>query len=202
MADIKHITLPNGDTHDLKDASIRDEVQFKIYDSVTDLGLTSGSATILGAFDAMENGSILITPASEFSSTEVPHTNGVVQIVKRQNGYSYTTYYALTTSVGDHRKFISGGKPSGDWKRLTPKLSSYTIGTSSMPSIAAGSTEGVTSSVDWPGSDAFIYVTYPGSTGLVVVNTFESSGKIRFSLRNITSNTVTPSTLYFKVIAF
>ncbi|MBR3272586.1 MAG: hypothetical protein IKF98_01590 [Clostridia bacterium] len=65
-------------------ALTEDDVNYKIYDSVTDLGLTSGSATIAGAWAAMPLYSILICPAGEFvvGSSGVPHIYATVEIKK------------------------------------------------------------------------------------------------------------------------
>lgn len=122
MADIKHITLPNGDTHDIKDATIRDEVQFKIYDSVTDLGLTDGSATIAGAFAAMPLHSILYAQGGEFASAEKPSGfYGYIWIVKGVTVHrSSIEAKGSMASFGDWRMFLnSSGEPTGTWVPVT-----------------------------------------------------------------------------------
>lgn len=97
---------------------------FKIYDSVTQLGLTSGSATIAGAYSALGKDEMLICPAAEFSASEVPSTSGcMVEMVKRYNDGTAgrINFWGRNETIGDYRMFTPGipGVPSGTWKKTT-----------------------------------------------------------------------------------
>lgn len=96
-----------------------EDVKYKIYNSVTDLGLTAGSATIAGAFSALASDEILICPASEFSSTERPmpqYSAGLVEMIHLLNGACSILFYGDTSGYGDYRMFTDGnGVPTGAW---------------------------------------------------------------------------------------
>ena len=118
MANIEQIRLPDGVTHDIKDHTIRDEVKYKIYNSVTDLGLTSGSATISGAYSAMPDCSMLVCNAIEFivGSGGVPEVYGIVEITKNDSNRT-SIIYRGKTGVNDYRMFcdLDTGEPTGVW---------------------------------------------------------------------------------------
>lgn len=99
------------------------DVNYKIYDSVTDLGLTSGSATIVGAWTAMPDGSILICPRGDFPASELPKdTPGEIEIIKNVNGLvGKVEFHGKTAADGDYRMFInSSNVPTGTWYALPP----------------------------------------------------------------------------------
>lgn len=99
-------------------------VDYAIYDSVTKLGLTSGSATIAGAWAALQRDEILMCPAIEFAASEVPSTSGcMVEMVKRYNDGSSgrINFWGRTEAIGDYRMFVGGSPftPTGTWKKTT-----------------------------------------------------------------------------------
>lgn len=96
------------------------DVEYKIYNSVTDVGLTRGSATIVGAWNALTAPGVLLAPATDFSSTEVPNANGNLEIVRTGVGVGGWVYYhGNGTQHGDYRMYISGGVPSGTWVNIS-----------------------------------------------------------------------------------
>ena len=106
-------------------------LDYAIYNSVTDLGLTSGSATILAAFNAMSTNTILICPAGEFASGEVPTSYGTVEIVKSSDAArSYVRFYGKAKGDHDWRMYLGAttyngndqDKPSGYWQ---PEFTSF-----------------------------------------------------------------------------
>jgi len=125
MADVSQITLPNGSTYDIKDKTIRDEVQFKVYDSVADLGLTVSSATLAGAWAALPYKSMLICEGYEFSASEFSGATqyGVVEMVKSATDTrGWINMYGRTPDdigIGDWRMGINAnGVPMGTWYRV------------------------------------------------------------------------------------
>lgn len=113
------------------------DVQYKIYDSVTDLGLTIGSATIAGAFAAMPNYSILIAPRSDFATAEQPvNASGDIEIRKvgKNGNLGGVWFFGRDSSARDYRMFLnSSGVPTGTWVSLIPvtlaqAAASFTVG--------------------------------------------------------------------------
>ena len=95
-------------------------VDYKVYNSVADIGLTVGSATIAGAFSALPVGSILLCDASEFTSTEVPSIYGLIEIVNLSTGKASINFYGKQLSHGDYRMFITTNNvPDGTWRKQT-----------------------------------------------------------------------------------
>lgn len=98
------------------------DVQYKIYNSVTDLGLTSGSATIAGAYAAMPTYSILLCQQGDFATSELPLSGawyGQIEIIKMTSGGGSFFAHGVTT-YGDFRMYLgSGNVPSGTWVNET-----------------------------------------------------------------------------------
>ena len=104
------------------------ESQIRIYNSVTSLGLTSGSATIAGAYSALAANELLICPAAEFASGQRPYNTGIVEIIKRYNDGSAGSirFLGLSAVQGDYRMFISGSSPfvpTGEWVSIEGRVS-------------------------------------------------------------------------------
>lgn len=128
---------PDGDVDEFVKTS---DVKYKIYKSVTDLGLTSGSAVIVDAYVAMPRNTILLCSAEEFASTELPSGfAGTIEIVRGANSYrGWINLYGDIASRGDWRMYINSGVPTGTWIRndaitetATPTASSGTLITGS-----------------------------------------------------------------------
>lgn len=96
---------PSGDNINIK---------YQIYNSVTDLGLTSGSATIAGAYAALPSYSLLICDAGDFS--ESPNSYGIIKIAKTSdNSHGYISFFGKN-EIGDYRMYInSSNVPTGTW---------------------------------------------------------------------------------------
>ena len=88
------------------------DVQFKIYNSVTDLGYTVGSSatTIANVYSSMPSSSILIANAGEFLSSEVPHVYGIVKITKIETSRPDIEFISKYTSGGFYRMGMSSGE--------------------------------------------------------------------------------------------
>lgn len=90
---------------------------YKSYSSVTQLGLTSGSATIVDMWNAMPNQSFFFGVAADFDSTEVPTTNGAVFILKYWNWRGRVEFYGTNVGHCDYKMYLIGtnGRPDGNW---------------------------------------------------------------------------------------
>lgn len=90
------------------------DIQFRIFKSVTKAGQTQGTATVLGCWSGMTVSDILVVPASDFSPSQVPEVSGTVIIVKQ------TATTGFVRFNGDHSYIMkfSGGVPSGPWKQI------------------------------------------------------------------------------------
>ena len=112
--------------------------------SVTALGLTSGSATVADAYDALLPKQILICPASDFAVGELPLYNGnrlndgSIEIVKGDGTDGWIEFHGRQATVGDFRMFFTSSDiPAGTWIRSdlvsesgTPTATSGTISSS------------------------------------------------------------------------
>lgn len=90
--------------------------------SVTDLGLTAGSATIAGAYSALQAKQMLVCPASDFTTTELPLlsgnrlTDGTIEIVKGDGTDGWIEFHGRLVSVGTYRMYFdSSDVPTGKW---------------------------------------------------------------------------------------
>lgn len=94
----------------------------KTYTSVTQLGLTSGSATILSAFNAMPDQSALYARSDEFASGVTPSA-GLVEIIRRQDARTYIAFYSKNAATHDYRMYEgpteynsqNQNAPTGNW---------------------------------------------------------------------------------------
>ena len=122
--DYRMFTNPDSDVPTGTWVYLGQDVDYKIYNSVTDLGLTSGSATISGAWSAMPDNSILICNISAFSSSEWPTSGftsgtfyGTIVIIKVISYRGSIYAYGKTAEHGDWRMYLVDGTnvPSGTW---------------------------------------------------------------------------------------
>lgn len=90
------------------------DIQFRIFKSVTKAGQTQGTATVLGCWSGMTVSDMLVVPASDFAPSQVPEVSGTVIIVKQ------TATTGFVRFNGDHSYIMkfSGGVPSGPWKQI------------------------------------------------------------------------------------
>ena len=123
-----------------------DDVKFKIYSTVTDIGLTAGSASIAGAFSAMPANSILFAYWSQFPVSELPGNYvGIVEIIKKNSTGGIIYFHGQTDAYGEGVMHLnSSGMPSGTWENSAAQnnitsgtlidLSSYTSTPYTFPS--------------------------------------------------------------------
>ena len=105
-------------------------IGYRIYNSVTELGLTAGSATILAAWNAMPVNSVLFDVGGNFANTNNDRPAGsggagVVEILKASDSArSYVLFHAKGPTIGDYRMYANTptayngndyNKPSGIW---------------------------------------------------------------------------------------
>lgn len=96
----------------------------RVYKSVTELGLTEGSATIAGIWTAMSDKSLLMVNASQLASAERPPsgTLGDIEIFRFGNSLGRILSYGKLTSSADYRMFLnSNNVPDGTWVRIGGK---------------------------------------------------------------------------------
>lgn len=101
------------------------ERNLKTYTSVTQLGLTAQSATILSAYNALPDGSALYAQSEDFANGATP-SNGLVEIVKRQNARVYIAFYSKNAQTHDFRMYEgpseyngqSANAPTGNWVQM------------------------------------------------------------------------------------
>lgn len=152
-------------------ALTEDDVHYKIYSSVTELGLTSGTATIAGAWSALSAGEILFSPASDFSSGETPASSGAVEICKESSTSGWVEFHGVADTDGDYRMFLTSGSPSGTWIYSNEPFPRYVFVSATTPS-SVGDSHSVYIT-DAIGKDTII--AYFASLGNVVLRDGHSS---------------------------
>lgn len=133
MADISTVKLPNNSSYSIKDSVARADVSalqsgkadasthnISTYTSVSQIGLTAGSATISGAWTALPDDSVLICEATDFSSSQVPTTSASVELAKQ--GTSYGWLFCHGKDGTDYRMGLnSSDQPTETWQTITPE---------------------------------------------------------------------------------
>ena len=94
---------------DADTGAVRDSLKLHIraYSSVSQLSLSVGSATINACFTALPVGSYIEAPASDFASSEVPSTAGVVKISKVLSIRAYCIFEGKMQGDGNYRKYLN-----------------------------------------------------------------------------------------------
>lgn len=175
-------------------------IGWAIYRSVTALGLTEGSATILSAFQAMPDNSMLIAASNDFAFGECPGI-GVVEIVRKGAARTFILFHAVNQPLGDYRMYegasaYNGNEdnaPSGAWVQID-NIINYTgkSGTSTFSLFNSGRYKFTVcdSSTNRCGE----YIVYTNSTGTptaipvlnasgITINT-STTRKITFTYQN------------------
>ena len=176
---------------------------YVVYDSVEDINLTSGSATISGAYNALTSRSMLITRASEFASGQA--NTGIVIMIK------YSDYYTPLINVGHDGSIYQMGQnsdhlPNGTWTRFTGTSDFVTEEcTGSTGSISAGGNKTGSITITKSGYTPIAIAGFnSGNTWLVVTQMYiSSSTTLNYTVRNVhassnASGTVSVNILYRK----
>lgn len=87
------------------------DVKYRILRLVSDLGLTSGTATLPSCWAAMSIGDILIAPPSEFTPGQVPENSGSVVIVRNAGTSGSLRFYGNRT----YEQEFQNNYPTGTW---------------------------------------------------------------------------------------
>ena len=177
-----------------------EDVKYKIYNSVTDIGLTSGSATIAGAFSAMPNYSILIAPRSEFATAEQPvNASGDIEIRKvGENGnLGGIWFHGREDTTGDYRMFLnSSGVPTGAWVRvIIPSSGLFLIRSATTQSVSINANSNAWVGVTPPTVAGYKAVAIAGwqarasNVSLSVYSVrFDTTGKVNVALHNLSTS--------------
>ena len=179
-----------------------------IYDSVADLGLTSGSATIAGALTAMPNASILICAASDFAASETPTSGsylGTIEITKLNANRAFIQAFGKTDSAGDYRMFCDSatGAPNGTWTRFT-ETSDFVLGSASAStgSVAAGSNAVGNITITKSGYTPIAIAGFnTGNSWLLVSDiTISNSTTLHYTIRNVHASNSGSGTFSVKIL--
>lgn len=90
------------------------DIKYRIFRVVTDLGLTSGTATLPSCWAAMSIGDILIAPPSEFAPGQIPENSGSVVLVRDAGTSGSLRFYGDRT----YEQPFTNNYPSGTWHTL------------------------------------------------------------------------------------
>ena len=96
-----------------------EDVKYKIYNSVEDIGLTVGSATIAGAVAALPAYSILIAQSEDWLASELPGSYGLVEICRQGTSTRVSIEFRGRREIdGMYIMYMTGGAgsvPTGTW---------------------------------------------------------------------------------------
>ena len=164
--------------------SASDVGAMKYYSSVTELGLTSGSATIAAAFAAMADGSILLCDSNQFNALEVPSPYGTIEILRLSSVRTIINYRAKSQGAGDDAVMFLDpytSIPDGVWETTAAmRQTTVTVGTTWTDSGSGYYTQTVTisgritnqSKVDLqPNAAAIAQLIADGVSALYIDNT-------------------------------
>ena len=143
-------TESQNTTNAQKQTALANAGTMRIYKSVTELGLSTGTATLAGAWDAMSDGDALIADASEFATNQLPmdgSTCGYVEMIRSTNTRGRILY--ISKDVLDYRMFMAtGGGPSGVWKCTSNVKVSFSSVSSLPQTVNTGNAHYVTSTME------------------------------------------------------
>lgn len=94
--------------------SLSGDIKYRIFRVVTDLGLTSGTATLASCWAAMSIGDILISPPSEFAQGQVPENSGSVVLVRDAGTSGSLRFYGSRT----YEQEFQSNYPTGIWHTI------------------------------------------------------------------------------------
>ena len=104
-------------------STLNSKIKFTEYTNVTQLGLTSGSATVVAVYSAMATPGRFVGSNDQFASGDVPSGNGTVVIEKLSAARGYVWFYGKGSTPGDYRMFLGArayngndsNLPTGEW---------------------------------------------------------------------------------------
>lgn len=94
--------------------TLAEDIQYRLFRLVSDLGLTSGTATLASCWTAMSAGDILLAPPSEFAPGQVPENYGSVIMIRSAGTSGSLRFYGSQT----YEQPFSNNYPSGTWNQL------------------------------------------------------------------------------------
>lgn len=173
-----------------------------IANSVTDLGLTVGSATLSGAYSALNDNQTLLCPATDFANAQLPYTyssyvtSGVIEMTKTASG-GYIEFHGIGSTANFIMRTDSSNVPTGTWVQtaLAGNLSYYILGfqtvSCSSGSIAAGATGTATGTMTAvSGATGYWMWAYPNTIyGNPIGEPTRSGNTISVSVGNLSSGT-------------
>lgn len=90
------------------------DIKYRIFRLVSDLGLTSGTATLASCWAAMSTGDILIAPPSEFAPGQIPENSGSVVMVRNAGTSGSLRFYGNRT----YEQEFQNNYPTGTWHTI------------------------------------------------------------------------------------
>lgn len=142
------VNNPHGVTAEQIGAIPASDMAYKIYDNLTDIGLTAGSETIADIFNAMPVYSILrYIGTSAHNKTIYPNENqyGQVEFVKLNTTYGHATFWADSNSAsvrGTYELYKNGSNTYGWYKVYTQENKPTATDVGAVPLDGSGTMTG------------------------------------------------------------
>ncbi len=174
--------------------------EYVFYDSVSDIGLTDGSATIAGAYAALPNRSILIVNVDQFASGQA--SGALIIMVKRSPSYGVILNMARGGNIY-HQPLNSDSVPTGTWTRFTETSDFVTEEcTGSTGSISAGGNKTGSITITKSGYTPIAIAGFnSGNTWLVVSQMYiSSSTTLNYTVRNVHASSSGSGTVSVKIL--
>lgn len=194
MIDSSSIAIDSNGT------SLKNGIKYKIYDSVTDIGLTNGSATIAGAYAALPNRGVLIAAVEQFASGQA--SGALVVMIKRTPGAGVILNMARGGPVY-HQPLNSNNVPTGTWTRFT-ETSDFVIAecTGSTGTVSAGTNKVGNITITKSGYTPIAIAGFnTGNSWLLVSDiTITNSTTLHWTIRNISTSSSGSGTFRVKIL--
>ena len=154
-------------------------VEYEIYNNITELGLTVGTATITDAWNALYTSAALVCSPTVFAtgSSGVPYAAGglFVMVKGLTSADGFILLHYTSASYGDFRMYIAQNGPTGKWLGSRDLLWTNSSPTSSFAAQ--------TVAVDLSGYDFITVVAYESTSNAVemsatISNTIGAKGRL------------------------
>lgn len=159
--------------------------KYTMYDLVTDIGLTNGSATISGAYAALPNRGILMAASDQFASGQA--VGALVIMIKRSPAGGVILNMARAGNIY-HQPLNSDNEPTGTWTRFTETSDFVTeTKTGSTGSISAGGYKDGSITITKSGYTPIAIAGFStGNSWLVVTKMYiAGSTTLEYTVRNV-----------------
>ena len=174
--------------------------EYVVYDTVADIGLTNGSATIAGAYAALPNRGILIANVDQFASGQA--SGGFILMIKRTPSTGLILSRARAGNTY-HQPLNADFVPTGTWSRFA-ETADFVVETTSEStgSISAGTNKAGSITITKSGYTPIAIAGFnTGNSWLLVSDiTISNSTTLHYTIRNVHASSSGSGTFSVKIL--